>query len=157
MPTNILQRALVDASPTSLLGEIFGGGVVRGSFFIIIIFFDILHTDTVASYDTTALKYVVDGRAWDDDSQLRVHRSTSSHISGASGFNYPGEVFGHTTGTRALLRAAGHSARQFMPNSFGPLFGSGLSHHRTSSNSSSSSLSSKMASVWCMSLTVGPF
>jgi hypothetical protein len=81
LPTNLLQRIFVDAPPTTLAGEIFGGGVIR------------------------------------------VEGTNSSHF-GAHGVRFPGELL-NSAGDGCcrpaavdLLRASGHSGRQWSPMSF---------------------------------------
>ena len=45
---------------------------------------------------------------------VRVEGANSTHF-GLAGARYPGELFGHSPGALALLRAAGHSGWQWSP------------------------------------------
>ena len=50
---------------------------------------------------------------------IRITAGTNcSHLSGASGFRYPGELQGHTPGSIAILKKSGHSGRQWSPMAF---------------------------------------
>ena len=51
-------------------------------------------------------------------SVVRIDSSNATHITGSRGFRFPGEIFGHTAGAIELLRASGHSGRQWSPTSY---------------------------------------
>lgn len=49
---------------------------------------------------------------------IRIDSSNATHITGSRGFRFPGEIFGHTAGAIELLKASGHSGRQWSPTSY---------------------------------------
>ena len=49
---------------------------------------------------------------------VRIDSSNSTHFTGSRGFRFPGEIYGHTQGALELLKASGHSGRQWSPTSF---------------------------------------
>lgn len=115
LPTNVLQRIFLDASPSSLAGEIFGGGVAR------------------------------------------VEGTNSTFLT--RGVRYPGELL-HSDGDGccrpaavAMLRASGHSGRQWSPMAFACAIG----NQPTLGTGSNASILSAAAGVAAASAPFQPY